>query len=142
MVDREGLLEHLRALDEALRDWERYREKVSLRDLRSDRDARNMVLHAMLVAIQSAIDIASHLIAEHRLRRPETYRETFEILADAEILPRDLGEELADLAGFRNVLVHIYWRLDLEEVHRTLVEDLKSLQALRALMRRLLEGCS
>lgn len=61
MVDREGLLEHLRALDEALRDWERYREKVSLRDLRSDRDARNMVLHAMLVAIQSAIDIASHL---------------------------------------------------------------------------------
>ncbi|MEK7445291.1 MAG: HepT-like ribonuclease domain-containing protein, partial [candidate division NC10 bacterium] len=100
MVDREGLLEHLRALDEALRDWERYREKVSLRDLRSDRDARNMVLHAMLVAIQSAIDIASHLIAEHRLRRPETYRETFEILADAGILPRDLGEELADLAGF------------------------------------------
>lgn len=68
MVDREGLLEHLRALDEALRDWERYRQKVSLRDLRSDRDARNMVLHAMLVAIQSAIGIAGHLIAEHRLR--------------------------------------------------------------------------
>ncbi len=138
MVDREGLLEHLRALDEALRDWERYRQKVSLRDLRSDRDARNMVLHAMLVAIQSAI--AGHLIAEHRLRRPETYRETFEILADSGILPRELGEELADLAGFRNVLVHIYWRLDLDDVHRTLIEDWRSLDALRGLVRKLLEG--
>ena len=75
-----------------------------------------MTSHAMLVSIQSAIDLANQLIAQHRLRHPETYREAFELLAEASILTPELSDNLADLAGFRNVLVHIYWRLDLQRV--------------------------
>jgi len=62
-------LYHLRELDESLRDWERY-QKYTLDELLRDRDKKNMVLHAMLVSIQSAIDISSHLIAESGLKRP------------------------------------------------------------------------
>ncbi|CVK33938.1 hypothetical protein [Methanoculleus bourgensis] len=51
MVRDEGVLTHLRELDEAARDWERYRS-ITLDDLRTDRDKRNMVLHALLVSIQ------------------------------------------------------------------------------------------
>jgi len=43
-----------------------------------------MILHAMLVSIQSAIDIASHLISQNDLKRPATYRETFDLLGQAE----------------------------------------------------------
>jgi len=67
-----------------------------------------MILHAMLVCIQSAIDIATCVIAEERLKKPSTYRETFEILAENGIIPEPLARDLSDLAGFRNVLVHIY----------------------------------
>ena len=55
-------LSHLTELDESLKDWERY-QRYSLEDLQKDRDKRNMVLHAMLVGIQAAIDIGSHLIS-------------------------------------------------------------------------------
>jgi len=69
----------------------------------------------MLVSIQTSIDIANHLIAETSKEKPSTYRESFELLADLDIIDRKLAEELADLAGFRNVLVHMYVKLDLEQ---------------------------
>lgn len=46
-------LSHLRELDESPKDWQRY-QKYTLDELLRDRDKRNMVLHAMLVSIQSA----------------------------------------------------------------------------------------
>lgn len=52
------ILAHLRELDESQKDWQRY-QSVSLEELKKDRDKRNMVLHAMLVSIQAAIDIAT-----------------------------------------------------------------------------------
>ena len=138
MHDREGIFDHLRELEEAIRDWERY-QAISLEKLRSDRDERNMVLHALLVSIQAAIDIANHLIAEHSLKKPSTYRESFEILAEEGIIPKDLSKELADLAGFRNVLVHIYWRLNLEEVYGVLKNDLKNIKEFKAIVKKLLQ---
>jgi uncharacterized protein YutE (UPF0331/DUF86 family) len=51
-------LAHLRELNESLKDWQRY-QSISLEDLKRDRDKRNMILHAILVSIQSAIDVAT-----------------------------------------------------------------------------------
>ncbi|AAM03627.1 type VII toxin-antitoxin system HepT family RNase toxin, partial [Methanosarcina acetivorans] len=88
-----------------------------------------MVLHAMLVGIQAAIDIATSLIAKEDLEKPTTYREAFEILGQAGLIPEELAEELSDLAGFRNVLVHVYWQLDLDQVYGVLQNDLKTLKS-------------
>ena len=51
---------NLRKLDESLMDWQRY-QNFSLEELKKDRDKRNMTLHAMLVSIQAAIDVATNL---------------------------------------------------------------------------------
>lgn len=83
-----------------------------------------MVLHAMLVSIQASIDIANHIIAERKLTRPSTYRESFEILTNENIISAEIGDRLADLASFRNVLIHIYWKLNLEEAYGILQNDL------------------
>lgn len=117
----------IRELSDTLDDWERY-QGIPLEQFRTDRDARNMVLHAMLVSIQSSIDIATEIIAMKGLRRPTSYRDTFGILAEAGILPPDLASTLSDLASFRNVLVHIYWDLDLVQVYSILHRDLPQLQ--------------
>ena len=137
MVRDEGILAHLRELDEAAGDWERYRS-ITLEDLMTDRDRRNMVLHALLVSIQASIDIANHLVAASSSRRPETYRESFTILCDEGLIPEDLGAQLSDLAGFRNVLVHLYCRLDLDEVYGVLQDDLPVVNRYRDLVRAML----
>ena len=125
------LFQHLQEMDEALADWERYRVNITEEAISTNRDTRNMVMHAMLISIQSCIDIANHLIARENLRRPTTYREAFEILTEASVIPQELGEELADLAGFRNVLVHIYWRIHLQRVYEILQSGLTPLRQFR-----------
>ena len=131
------VLLHLRELDESLKDWVRY-QRYSLDDLRTDRDKRNMILHAMLVSIQAAIDISNHLISQKGLKRPATYREGFDILAQAGLISQELAADLSDLAGFRNVLVHIYWDLNLDEIYSILQNDLKTLRSFRDEIKELL----
>lgn len=131
------VLSHLIELDESLKDWERY-QRFSMDDFRTDRDKRNMILHAMLVSIQAAIDVSSHLISQKGLGRPTVYRETFDILARSNLIPEELAADLSDLAGFRNVLVHIYWDLNLEEVYSILQNDLKTLRSFRDEVKSLL----
>jgi uncharacterized protein YutE (UPF0331/DUF86 family) len=121
------MLSFLRELDGAITDWENY-QSISIEELREDRNKRNMVLHAMLISIQASIDIATYIIAHRDLEKPSTYRETFEILGKEKIIPEELADELSDLAGFRNVLVHIYWGLNLDEVYGVLMTDLKSIR--------------
>lgn len=137
ILDKEGVMSHLRELEAALGDWERY-QHITLEDLNTDRDKRNMALHAMLVSIQSTIDISNHLIAENRLRKPATYRQTFEILNEAGIISIPLSESMSDLAGFRNVLVHIYWKLDIDEVYGVLQNDVESLREFEKIIKNML----
>lgn len=132
------ILSHLRELSESLEDWRRY-QSISLEELRMDRDKRNMVLHSMLISIQSAIDIATYIIVEKGLRKPSTYRETFEILEEGQVIPEDLANDLSDLAGFRNVLVHIYWELDLDVIYGILRNDLEVLVTFKKIVKELLE---
>ncbi len=139
MFDKRGIVDHLRELGRATEDWRRY-QNISLDELRRDRDKQNMVLHALLVSIQAAIDIANHLIAERSLKRPSTYRESFLILSEEGVIPSDLASEMSELAGFRNVLVHLYWGLDLEAVHGMLKAKLSVVKEFERVVKKLVSG--
>jgi uncharacterized protein YutE (UPF0331/DUF86 family) len=72
------------------------------------------------------------LISLNGLKRPASYRETFQVLSYAGIIPEELANALADLAGFRNVLVHSYWDLNMDEIYSILQNDLRTLRSFRA----------
>ncbi len=72
MDDRQEIMAHLEELHRALIDWSRYQAKVTLPLLRADQDVRNMVLHALLVAVQASLVLAMHFIAAKKLERPAT----------------------------------------------------------------------
>ncbi len=136
MFDKKGIIDHMRELEQAMEDWQRY-QRISLDELRRERDKQNMVLHALLVTIQATIDIANHLIAERSLKKPSTYRESFQILSEHDIIPSGLADDLSNLAGFRNVLVHMYWGLDLEAVYGILKSGLSSVREFGKIVKRM-----
>ena len=69
------------------------------------------------LAIESVFDIGTHCISALRLPRPGTYGDILPTLADASIITRETEGELTSLAGFRNLLVHDYTRVDRARVH-------------------------
>ena len=100
-------------------------------DLREER----FIEHTLQIAIQSAIDVAAHVVSDERLGEPATLREHFDLLARAGWLPRTLVAALHDMAGFRNVLVHGYEEVDLEVVRDVAEHHLGDLLAFVAAIR-------
>lgn len=104
--------------------------------LRSDVREERFVEHTLQVAIQSALDVASHIVSDERLGEPETHRELFALLARAGKIPAELAATLQDMAGFRNVIVHGYQDVDLAVVEDVLRNHLDDLLAFVAAIRR------
>lgn len=122
MVDRDKARRLLSELTGCLADLERYREHVTAEELRKSRDTQHMVLRALYVATQAAVDLAMHLCADAGLPQPVTYQDSFRRLAEAGDVEAELADRLAAWAGFRNVLAHSYARVDYDRVHDALGE--------------------
>lgn len=137
MVDRDLILRRLANLDTYLEQLAPYRH-VEVGVYQQDWKTQRIVERTLHLAIETCMDVADHLVADHRLRVPDTGAETFEILAEAALLPKDLGGALALMVGFRNILVHDYTRLDPSIVTRVLRTDLTDLERFRDTVRSLI----
>jgi uncharacterized protein YutE (UPF0331/DUF86 family) len=99
-------------------------QKYALNDLTRDPTLRGAVERYLHLSAECVIDIAEIMIAELGLRKPEEYREAIDILGESGILPDEFAYYFAPIAGFRNILVHEYTKIDLAEVYRHLQQDL------------------
>ncbi len=104
--------------------------------IRDDIRERRFIEHTLLQAIQTAIDVASHVVSDERLGEPSTQKELFEALGRGGVLEPGLSERLGKMAGFRNILVHNYVRLDLDALENVLVNRLVDLDDFVAAIRR------
>ena len=130
MVDRDLVLRRLAILEGYLEQLGPYRD-IDIEAYRQDWRTQRIVERTLHLAIETCMDVADHVVADRRLRVPETGAESFEILAEANLLPRELGASLASMVGFRNILVHDYTRLDPTIVMRVLRTDLDDLSRFR-----------
>jgi uncharacterized protein YutE (UPF0331/DUF86 family) len=72
-----------------------------------------VVLHALQLAIQAAMDLAAHVIADEGWDVPERSGEAFLILGRNGIFEVPFSERLRSMASFRNLIVHEYAAVDL-----------------------------
>lgn len=115
----------LRSLLDRLEEESRYLRRSAERDagnLLADPDALAAVKYRLVVGIEICIDIGHHIISSEGLRAPDDFADVFASLAEGEFLPKEMVEALQEMARFRNLLVHLYERVD----DRRVVEILKS----------------
>lgn len=79
-----------------------------LEDLKTLRFAE----HTLQLAIQAALDVASHIVSEERLGEPERNRDLFKLLAREGWISADQVDILQKITGFRNILVRGYLEVD------------------------------
>jgi uncharacterized protein YutE (UPF0331/DUF86 family) len=119
-----GLLDRLRETEAELR---RLRD-LGRQPVREDVDRLNSVKYLFVLAAEIAIDAGQHIIASEGLRAPETFAGVFDELQRGQWLPSDLAASLAQMARFRNLLVHGYADVDddrvIEVLHGSSVDEL------------------
>lgn len=96
--------------------------------------------HRIQTAAQICIDLAAHVIASEGFRPPATYADTFTVLAEEGIIDAPLARALRDLAGLRNLIVHLYAQVDDDRVAAEVAGGLPHLDAFAQVMGLLATG--
>ena len=63
-------------------------------------------------AIQSSVDIATHIIASMEISAPDTMGEVFVVLQKRDVISSSVAERMIKSVGFRNIVVHAYHEID------------------------------
>lgn len=109
MIDTALLEKKLAFIETCLREL---RELAVLDRLGSDVREQRFVYHTLQLAVQSALDVASHIVSARRLGEPSTNRALFAPVASDGWIEPDLLPALQAMAGLRNILVHGYQEVD------------------------------
>jgi uncharacterized protein YutE (UPF0331/DUF86 family) len=80
-------------------------------------------------ACEQAIDLANYLVKTQRLGIPTSSRESFELLAQKQIISPQLCQNLQNMVSFRNIAIHEYQKLNLQIVIAIIVNELENLLA-------------
>jgi uncharacterized protein YutE (UPF0331/DUF86 family) len=115
---------------------ERARAKLpaSREEFESSTDTQEIVSFNLLLAVQEALDLAAHWIADAGWEVPTTAREHFEILAAHDVVQRDLARDLASCAGARNLIAHAYGTLDFGRLYTEAPSALSTLERFAAVL--------
>ena len=130
MVDRDLILRRIADIEQYLQQLADYRQ-IDLESYQSDWKTQRIVERTLHLMIEGCMDLADHIVADRRLRVPDTGAAAFQTLAEAGVVSPDLGNALARMLGFRNILVHEYARLDPVIVLRVLQTDVVDIERFR-----------
>jgi uncharacterized protein YutE (UPF0331/DUF86 family) len=93
-----------------------------------DADVREIVALNLFVAVQEALDLAAHWLADEGLAPPQTFRDTFRSLGESGALPATVAAKMEQAAGLRNLIAHRYGQLDWELVYGAVSDDVAVLE--------------
>ncbi len=82
----------------------------------------------LIVAIEGAMDICNSIVARAGGRAPKDHADCFEILRELGLLEAGFVERLKRMARFRNLLVHLYWKVDDKKIHQILKQDIQDIK--------------
>jgi uncharacterized protein YutE (UPF0331/DUF86 family) len=137
VTDPELLAKKLALVESCVADLRRLARPA---DLPHDVREQRFVERTLQLAIQAALDVASHIVSDRRLGEPRTNRELFALLERDGWVDAPLAATLQKMVGFRNVLVHGYDTVDLAIVRDVVEHRLDDLLQFVAVVRGRLAG--
>lgn len=122
-VDRAVVRERLdRLLSEVEAIEARVPESLERFSAAESESLRYELEHRLLIAIQSMLDVSTHVAVVSGAKPLETYRDGVVALAGIGVLSDESASKLARCVGMRNVLVHEYRAVDRARVYEALRE--------------------
>jgi len=126
MPDRDVVLAKVAAIQKCLR---RIKDVTGLDPDRLDElNTQDIFVLNLQRAIQSAIDLTTHVVASEGLGISDTIRGNFLLLEQAKIITKPLSRKMQSMVGFRNIAIHDYEAIDVEILKAILRKNLKDLE--------------
>jgi uncharacterized protein YutE (UPF0331/DUF86 family) len=127
MVDRSVVLRKISRIRHYLSRIKEH-SHIPLLEFLNDLNTQDIILHNLQLAIQGCIDLGSHIVSDEGWGIPGSFSEIFYLLEEKGVIPHELTEKLVAMAGFRNMIIHEYEKVDLKIVHEILNKDLPDIE--------------
>ncbi|MGB3561622.1 MAG: DUF86 domain-containing protein [Thermoanaerobaculia bacterium] len=114
--------------------------RSSAAELASDRDALDLVSFNLMLAVQSCLDIASHILADEGWEPATTLAGSFLALSNHGVISAETAESLGRAAGLRNIIAHGYASADAARIQRAAAGDTQDLERFSAEVSAWLSG--
>lgn len=121
VIDKLELLEGYITI---LRDLQQY----SFEEIEKNYVIKGAVERYLQISLESMLDIGEIIISMEKIKRPQSYKEIFRTLGENGILPEAFARKIEPSAGFRNILVHMYAKVETNRLYENLqngVEDME-----------------
>lgn len=112
MLDRGMIDKRIAKIQQELRYLEDFQD-FTFDDVAKDYRTHHVVERIIEIVVGFAIDINQHIIVEKgKGNLPFDFKESFLLLSDLGVYPKEFAERISNSAGLRNILVHEYTKLD------------------------------
>ena len=136
-LDHDRIRDKLQDIEKSLERLNRFREGGRTNFL-ADEDSQDIARSRLLTAIEAALNICFHVTAKKLKQIPEDYGDCFRNIGAANLIDPLLAGRLADMARFRNRIVHLYWDIDYGDVYDIIENHLTDLEDFTAQIASLL----
>ncbi|MFY9303018.1 MAG: DUF86 domain-containing protein [Atribacterales bacterium] len=127
-VDKERIIYLLGEIEKALNILKDF-QKEEKEKIIGDAKTLGSVKYYFIVVMEGCIDVCNHILSREHWGVPGSYADGFAFLGERGIIPESLAQNLANMAKFRNLLVHLYWKVDDERLYQILQSQLQDIDA-------------
>ena len=113
----EILLQRIENLEENIASLKELKVKISLDDVKKNKFDEWALRYGIFESIQIIIDITCHIGTKYNLGTSKTYVECIEKLEKFDYISAQLAKSLIGAIGLRNMLIHEYVRIDIEQLY-------------------------
>ena len=104
------------------------KSKVDLEVFKTDLDRQESILFNLQMAVQNCIDIAAHIVSEEGYGVPGSSNEMFYMLEENHLIDSPLTEKMVKAVGLRNLIVHEYAKIDLDQIFHVVQKEISDLE--------------
>jgi len=125
-ITQQKIFEKLQQLDGYLSNLKKLKKEIkSLEEFLEDFHLYGLAERYLQLSCQVVLDTLNLVIIEEAWEKPEDNQEAVSILFGKKIISENLASRLEGIAGFRNILVHEYGKIDRRRVYQYLLEKLE-----------------
>lgn len=126
-LNRERVEGYLSKLDEAVERLTVLRKRFSsFEEFERDIDTRELCVHYLRIALECVLDICRHFLAVKGVSLSEIdTTNLIELAGEKGLIDSEFAQRIRGMAGMRNAIVHVYWRLDYEAIYKVISQRLE-----------------
>ncbi|PIP31973.1 hypothetical protein COX24_00670 [bacterium (Candidatus Gribaldobacteria) CG23_combo_of_CG06-09_8_20_14_all_37_87_8] len=123
-LDRDKIIERIGDIKEATKELKIYQD-LREENFLSKKENFYLASYWLRIAIEAVLTIATHILSRIPTNgKQKDYTQVILSLADYNVLPSDFAQKIKGMAGYRNRLVHLYWKVRPEELYSIVKNDL------------------